>query len=302
MAAKLNIESSDIELFFAKSNRNNNDYDNKKREYILEKIFNKDNEISEFNTEKWQHIKEKCEDLIINISKKYKITYSNYDIQKKAGRSNNHDFVLCYYDEKNTLVKTIKLEYKNSKSMSDYPQCLSLYTKNDFIDDISYHEFFYDNYLSKLTNDVIPKSQYLIECFKTKSDIKMFNDIRNQENNKDKKENKKKIVDESIEKYILSVFKKINKNRFLEKLCEQEDKLFIFYNYLTNTFSMDEIDINNKIEITNINYNKSEDKTKNINTIIIELSNNTCYKCLLRWKNHKGVLGPAWQIKYTKVL
>ena len=35
---------------------------------------------------------------------------------------------------------------------------------------------------------------------------------------------------------------------------------------------------------------------KNNNTIVVQ-SNKYIYNILLRWKNHKGIQNPAWQIK-----
>ena len=42
-------------------------------------------------------------------------------------------------------------------------------------------------------------------------------------------------------------------------------------------------------------------KNKLHNTLIIKTKNNkTEYHLLLRWKNHAGVLFPAWQIKFIR--
>ena len=38
------------------------------------------------------------------------------------------------------------------------------------------------------------------------------------------------------------------------------------------------------------------------NTIILNTKNNSCYHLLLRWKNGKGVLNPAWQIGIRKII
>ena len=39
---------------------------------------------------------------------------------------------------------------------------------------------------------------------------------------------------------------------------------------------------------------------KNNNTILVK-SENYMYELLLRWRNHKGILNPAWQIKVKQL-
>jgi hypothetical protein len=59
-------------------------------------------------------------------------------------------------------------------------------------------------------------------------------------------------------------------------------------------FSNDRISIGTQLEYKGI---------KNNNTIVVEdVERLQEYHLLLRWKNHKGVLNPAWQISLHKGL
>jgi hypothetical protein len=59
-------------------------------------------------------------------------------------------------------------------------------------------------------------------------------------------------------------------------------------------FTTDKISVGNILEYKGI---------KNENTIVVDdLEQKQEYHLLLRWKNHKGVLNPAWQISLCKGL
>lgn len=330
------INESDIALFFSKSNRDDNDGDNKKREQIISLLINNEIDFSGFgNSEEWAKLYGKLVELVASLAERFSIQYDRYEIVQKAGRGNNHDFELAFFLKEEALP-VLKLEYKNSPSMSEYPEVLSKYTKGDFVDGTKYHEFYYDNYLSlvldlvnnkfntELTAEGIDRDTYLKECFNTDSSsfvlegLSPFELIEKLEyknveligkkpekssrvSDDEFKKLKSSIVDGSISEYVKYVVEngKFNGMAFLSKLSEQEDKLFIFWDYKKEKFSIDAVDINNGTKITEITHNPVTKRSKNINTVIVKLDNNTQYNCLLRWKNHKGVLGPAWQIKYV---
>jgi adenine-specific DNA-methyltransferase len=105
------------------------------------------------------------------------------------------------------------------------------------------------------------------------------------------KQEKNEIVNESISKYLEIYGKQINIELFIEKLKNtNNDKIYLLWK--SNKFCIDFIsndEINNVI-LHSINKNNIELK-----------SNNTIYKLLLRWRNHKGILNPAWQISMTRL-
>lgn len=319
------MNQNDIDVFFTRSNKDKNDFINKIRESIIVDLINNKIDYSKYtNKEKWGKIQTSLKNIIQEILNKKNIT-SNYSFNSKAGRNNNYDFELI------TDSEIIKIEFKTSPSMKDYPEVLSKYTKLDFINGMKYHEFFYDNHLQQLIDlvnikfninlPIIEKQIYIKECFGINSNkyvnnnYRFFeliekleylnvdiNDPKPDKNNRliDSKYSKLKdeIVFKSISDYLLQVEenKQFNINNFILKLSEQGDKIFIFWDLEKEIFTIDTVDINNQIKAVSVFTRKN----KNINTIIVKMDNNTQYECLLRWKNHKGVLGPAWQIKYVK--
>ena len=105
-----------------------------------------------------------------------------------------------------------------------------------------------------------------------------------------KKKEKKKIVNESIFEYLEIV--KINFDDLTNKLQEtQYNKFFILWN--KKDFIIDKIN-ENELKILNII------EIKNKNTLVLKTNSNTQIKMLLRWKNHAGILYPAWQISLIR--
>jgi hypothetical protein len=238
---------------------------------------------------KWSRL-HKCINKL--IKQLYNIESTNISIEIKGGRKYNYDFLTTY----NNIIK--KLEFKHNVSkISACPQFLSM-SSNNFIEKNSttYDCFFYDNYISqieKLYDIVKPtREEYIKYIHRSKYSNHLFfetlYDVENSDLNK--KKEKKKIVDESIFEYLKIV--KINLDDLTNKLQEtQYNKFFILWN--KKDFIIDKIN-ENELKISNII------KIKNKNTLVLKTNSNTQIKMLLRWKNHIGVLYPAWQISLTR--
>ena len=95
------------------------------------------------------------------------------------------------------------------------------------------------------------------------------------------------IVKKSIEAYVYKyqLDKKKLSEHLMSKVCS---KYFLFFKH--GAFSIDFV---NSLSFSNLTRLKVTSNT------LIYSTENPCYNiaCLLRWKNHKGVLFPAWQIK-----
>ena len=284
------LHFTDIDTFYLNKNRSQNDENNNIREYIfycftLNKIPSKWNNISL----KWSRLHQCVNELTMEL---YKTKSSNISIEIKGGRMYNYDFLTIY---KNI---TKKLEFKHNVSkISACPQFLSM-SSNNFIEKntITYHCFFYDNYISqiaKLYGIVRPdKDEYILYIHRSKYSNHLFfqtlYDVENVDLNK--KKIKKEIVKKSIYEYLKIV--KINVPSLVNKLQEtQYNKFFILWN--KKKFIIDKI---NKNELTILNIIE----IKNKNTLVFKTNSNTKIKMLLRWKNHLGVLYPAWQISLTR--
>jgi hypothetical protein len=109
------------------------------------------------------------------------------------------------------------------------------------------------------------------------------------------KKEKAKVVNDSISEYLSSFGQDLDINVFTQKIQEsQQDKTYILWGKDMKCH----IDAISQEEMSGIGF-----KTiKNNNAIVLESSlTKTTYSLLLRWRNHKGILNPAWQISLKRI-
>jgi hypothetical protein len=276
------IELYQIDLFNKQSDRTKNDENNKIRENILENILTLERRYftNKQYGEQWKHLKNEFMS-VLNIKEDDKT-----QIIRKAGRKNNYDYYIHYKNGDRE-----KLEFKSgSKSMFNLPQILQL--TDDKLMDYTYSDFFYEKYLDDLcevcNTKKIDKDDYIKNIKKTSSDIDMFKSIKEFEN----KTKKDKIVNNSIKEYLESYYKRLNLKELYSYLRKSLDKTYLMWDYKNKKFTKEKLDDDfNKLIIKQI---------KNNNTIIVQSKYE--YRLLLRWKNGKGVLTPAWQIGIRKII
>jgi hypothetical protein len=286
---------SDIESFFKKGIKNDNDKDNGIREDILCKLNIIPDEYINHNTygSKWKIMKTKWLGVLHEI---YNDPYEKIIVNKMAGRKYNYDFNVVYLLEKQiSIVKKVEFKY-NGKAIHKLPQFLQLTENCGFIKK-SYAEFYYDNYLQKQVSlitglELLDKETYLKLVKGTNySSNPFFCLLKEIEINKSIKNSINLLVDTSIREYLELYGNTICIKSVYQRLrTTQSDKIFILWN--NNEFYVDKLDISSNIIYKGI---------KNNNTIVLEdLDNSHEYHLLLRWKNHKGVLNPAWQISLRR--
>lgn len=298
------LNAEDILVFEYCKNKGDNDKNNKIRENVLLNIneptylsFTKDTRYGNM----WLNIKNKWNIFLkeLYISDKY----NSIVIKKKGGRNSKYDFEIEYMNGKE-VINTVRLEFKfNSKSIEALPQFLNLPESADILGGNSYGKFFYSKYLSKITalnpseftNINISLTEYLKVLYQNNYDKhSLFVKLKElEETNEIFKQQKKILVDESINEFLKKFSTSINLPKILDIIKNtQENKLFVLWDCTSKKFILDTIEVKNNILYCGI---------KNKNTIVIKIGNNhnDYYDLLLRWKNHKGILYPAWQIKKT---
>ena len=273
------LVSSDILTFYNKSARSSNDEYNKIRECIISNVRDIPNfPIDDYYIEEWSYIFT----LTINLLEEISGT-TDFSIIQRAGRKNNNDFEL------KANQNTYLLEFKSN----NIPQIVSIYCNNKIVNGLDYPGYFYDNYLPKILNNKIPlisRHDYLKDINKTKPNLtenEYFFDYL-KENNQNSV-----LINESIKLFLEQNYMKFN----LELLTEYLDnnltnKIVILYNCDKTEYSI--VKRMNRIDVELL---KIEPNIFNNNTVII-YSKTIKFKFLLRWKNHKGCLGPAWQVSY----
>jgi hypothetical protein len=272
----------DIDIFFKISKKSENDLYNKKREDILFKLLSKnyDNELFQ-NNSKWDILNS---ELFKNINK---ITNNNiFKVIKKGGRRLNYDLLLEYDS------KTIFLEFKfNCKKITNIPQFANIYCH--YFTDINYCEYFYDNFLKDICEiynlPIIEKNKYIKSIYNVNYNCDpFFLSLYNFDKIKDDKFMKKEIIVKNSIKNFLNLCQ-FNIDDINKKILEQKDKIFLLWDLKTQKFYIECFNIDD-IRIFNFK------EIKNNNTLVFNTFSNKEIHMLLRWKNHKGVLNPCWQI------
>lgn len=291
-----------IDLFYKIGEKSNNDAENKIREDIL--VFLANPLQAEYATHaKWQELYARFHDC---LRTNFCDNYSRVLIRKMAGRAHNYDFVAIFYDADGGEIQQEKLEFKhNSKTLTKIPQILSLQDRFGLISVMSYAQYYYENYLdeylaasqgllSQSDKTIIQKptlAEYMTLVSGTDySKHAMFGFMREAESTPSKKRCFE-IVKESIRKYLELYSAQLNISVFSAKLKESQlGKKFLLWDLKKfNVEILSETDLN----VTAI------DRIKNKNAIVV-LSTTYEYHMLLRWRNHMGILNPAWQISLVR--
>ncbi len=284
-------EIQQIDVFFVNIPREKNDAANKLRETIIANIF--DPMLSDFMTnelygKKWMLIKNE----MTNVCQQLCPTYNNIVIEQLAGRTNNYDFEFNFSDENNILIKKECIEFKyGSSSVTSLPQFLSLGANNEIMP-VLYAQHYYTQYLPKyiqldpvLQSIAIPSQEEYLKLVNSNnydSHI-MFRTMYNNENTN--KTEKSKLVDESIKTFLEQYANCLNLPILSKKIqSTQQNKTYLLYK--DGKFNIQKVNFGEPTSIVGV---------KNNNSIVVKAELQE-YHLLLRWRNHKGVMFPAWQI------
>lgn len=246
-------------------------------------------------------LQEPCDPDLSYVSEQWKtclrslcpVSYDKWTCTKQGGRGKNYDFDITYHKD-NQLVHSVKAEFKhNARTITKLPQYWSPSADKPYLP-VLYAEYFYDNYSTKLQTFVSvekpPKQQYLKLVHQENYDSHPFFRALYNEEHKFYKE-KQVIVRESIKKYLEEYGKLLNCTKLSEDIkSRQKGKTFLLWD--KSTFHIETLS-NEDMEVTKI-----ESITKN--KIVVATKGTAKHELLLRWKNHLGVLFPAWQISLTK--
>lgn len=284
---------SDITLFTVSSagrGRDTNDASNKIREKILLDGFNgKTVEmfVDPVYGEDWRRVAELFADAISKLGGEGPIT-----VKAMGGRGYNYDFAVTRSDCNH------KVEFKfGGTSVESIPEFFNP-AANKLFHDRLYADFFYDHHLPEIAGlydlELPPKNEYLKEIHKNSSRHKFFVAFRAAETARPEHYSKKgKLVAASVRAYLESV-KDSTKLDVLtaEFIRSQSGKRFLLFS--DGKFHHDRI---SDAELTA----KSVVGVRNGNLLVIQSEEpGTTHEMLLRWKNHLGVLFPAWQISMKR--
>ena len=285
---------SDIISFGLTSSRGGNDATNKMRESILPILSGPPTEYLAHPDygQQWLLCSNAWNTALHEIAEQKGIKYNTTRVHLKGGRTFNYDADLSYYNE-SELIDTVKIEFKKGgNSIVKLPQFLSLQVKCGLFPE-TYDKFYYEKYIDKYiacdTEITEPKPDLALylKCVSVinYNILPFFSQLKARE--PFFKKEKFQVVNESITDYLNQYGAQLDLLAFVEKIRRtQTDKIFMLWS--DERFYIDKI-LDNEMACMN------EISIKNGNVIEVK-SGGTIYNLLLRWRNHKGILNPAWQI------
>jgi len=310
-AEKLDVnDPNNLNYFWKSCKKKDNDKTNKYRESIIKKIVNDNDFYKIYQNHKYEErISSLVQRLKREIARYTKKEYKSINVEIKAGRKYNYDFLLKYLNKDEETVDEIKVEFKYGvTTLTEYPEIYSKYTKGASIfHNKDYIKYFYeklDDFIETFPDEISEKLKKhkpsLIKYKKIINDAKYKHPFQNiiykyDKQMKDKKNLKhKRFVNDTIKDFLKSITENdINFEEWRKELVsKQKGKHFLLCKdgiWYTERLTK-EILITNKWKI------------QNGNMIVFDCENPQYQlKCLLRWKNHKGCAGPAWQVKLHKI-
>lgn len=288
---------SDIDTFFTTSTKADNDATNKIREKVLSVLCDVPQEFilhPEFG-QRWCTVRDGFTEALRVLAEQKGISYSSTQIKIKGGRGANYDAVVTYIST-DKIERKIEFKY-GCKNIGGLPQFLSLQAKFGLFP-VTYDTFFWEKYLDRylacdsgITEAKPARDDYLKKVTGTVAKTPFFAQLKEREAIAQKEKNA--VVNASITDYLNNYGKSLDLKKFCEKVkATQTDKTYLLW--CEGNFYLDEIA---EVEMTKMSFRG----IKNGNVLEV-VSGNTVYGMLLRWRNHKGILNPAWQISMARVL
>jgi hypothetical protein len=288
----------DIQLFYEKSDRGKNDVTNKKREKILPflECIPADYIGHPVYGTKWVNVHSKWKIAVRKVAEKLHIpTDTPYTLRQKGGRL-KYDLELLFEGH-----IPVKVEFKyGCKNINTLPQFLTLYVPTaTIIESQKYHHYYYDNYLDKYracdSGITVPTPTWGEYAVAVKNDssskLPFFKQLRERE--EFNKTEKTKVVHDSISAYLKEGDLKINVDAFAATAKTTQNGK-IYFLWCDDDFHLDEFRDSDFVGIT-------FKGIRNENIIdLVAANETTIYSLLLRWKNHNGILVPAWQISVRR--
>jgi len=297
MTDTMEVKVEDILRFLNKSTRDKNDETNKIRERLLLLLSNIPKEYLEHPEfgERWRNVHNAWIEALKLVAEKGGVgIYTSTQINLKGGRGSNFDFEAMYYND-TTLLTTGKIEFKYGvDKINDLPQFASPSVRTAPFLEEKYDAFYYLNYLPKylaldpgITEPLPSIDDYLKSTNCTNYSVTPFiAQLRSRE--LIAQTAKVRLVNASIEDYLTKYGSSINLDSFAQIVREKQlDKSYLLWS--KGKFHYDSI---SESQITNMTFKQ----IRNGNTIEL-MSGSTRYDLRLRWRNHHGILMPAWQVK-----
>jgi hypothetical protein len=268
--------------------RNTNDSLNKTRETFLASLLDSPQPEYEDIRNQWNaFLHSLCQD-----------EHDRVTVKKIGGRSANYDFEISFYKD-GTCLKTIKTDYKhNASTLQSLPEFFSPAADKPYLS-VSYAQWYYHQYLDRVCSiyglskpDEVTYLQCVYNNDYDKHPFFRAFYVAEAQGTREQYKQKQQLVKQSINEYLQSFINSLDLRAIEQDIRNRQvNKVFILWNlkeFRADTIRDDELDI---VGVEGI---------KNGNTIVLSTKAGTKYNMLLRWKNHIGILYPAWQISLSR--
>jgi hypothetical protein len=280
----------DIDLFFETGPRSENDSRTKRRELLLARLHTTPTE--SLTRPRLQHLYMAWMNLLQSLCSS---PYETLRVVRKGGRGTSHDLLVSYFVGSTPAMSHI-LEYKhNVNRLSALPEYLSVASNKPYLPRL-YADFFYDRVgeLCALYPGLPapPDRQTYLRLVHGNNYNRhpFFRALKDREH--EHAEEKRQIVRASIRDYLHTYKDALNLAELEADIRKrQTGKVFVMWDlttFHTDTLADDEMALVGPVVV------------ENDNRLVVQSRAGTRHKLLLRWKNHAGILYPAWQISLAR--
>lgn len=295
-------QAKDIEHFYAKCSRGDNDRINRIREKCFLILNNRDHPYFshvEFGN-KWVSLYNGFKVFIKSILVKREINTEPTKIllESRGGQGNHFDVYVKVF-HLDSILNEVNFEFK----FNSMPQFANLHDKERFITP-TLTEFWYDNgYVSKMcepySNLEFPtpsREEYLKGAYQqlgAKSKMSFFKQFYELDHSGVANEERVKHVHAGIKEYLEKYGPTLDIGKLCKRMKETQDaKMYGIWNPKKAEFALLEY-TQEELEPTRFL------RIENGNTIVLEAGTSEMH-LLLRWKNTLGLCVPAWQISMRR--
>jgi len=300
------MDPSLITTFFQSSTRETNDATNAIRERILGSLSTLHAFLEDpLYGAQWRLLIVAWDTAVRTIAEQTHVPpYDRVSVSMKGGRGYHYDADLLFHIAEGAMVRRIEFKYGASR-VAALPQFLSLQAKFPMFP-VTYDAFYYDHFLERyracdegLTEPMLAREEYLRRVTSTTYEFPFFHQLKEREHVR--KLEKNRVVNDSITAYLEAHGPSMNLACFAEKLqVSQAGKIYLLWSdgafHVDTTQCPSGSDSKSGSDSDGIQEPLVYLGIKGGNTIRVQ-QGGTEYHLLLRWRNHKGILNPAWQIK-----
>jgi hypothetical protein len=303
------LSITDILLFSeaAGTGREENDKRNKQREFVLVELFKGRcdafcSDVSHGSA--WTALKTEFSAALQHMAALEGLTEATcIKVQQKGGRGFNYDFIMTYKTSAGEHETHVEFKYGGT-TVDSLPEFFNPAADKPFHAEL-YASYYYKTALPQvaalygITVPLPSEADYVKHIHKNKPSLPFLVALDTAEradadrSATSKYTQKRALVAASIQGYLESTIDSTNFSHIEAELKRsQQKKRYLIYS--NNTFHHDALKPE-ELELEETAY------IKNGNTLVIQTKEpGTHISMLLRWKNHLGILFPAWQISMTR--